>query len=83
MTVEKLTKSQYNDLKNSYLAKNRTMHSLYAEINKENKVNKQLFFKLINKIRQEEGLNDYYTMKKEKKKNNIIENLDKSPKYYN
>ncbi|WP_432644598.1 hypothetical protein [Methanobrevibacter sp.] len=78
-----VTKSQYDELKNSYLTKNRTMHSLYTEINKENKVDKQLFFKLINKIRQEEGLNDYYTIKKEKKKNDIIENLDKSPNYYN
>ena len=78
-----VTKSQYDELKNSYLTKNRTMHWLYTEINKENKVDKQLFFKLINKIRQEEGLNDYYTIKKEKKKNDIIENLDKSPNYYN
>ena len=78
-----VTKSQYDELKNSYLTKNRAMHSLYTEINKENKVDKQLFFKLINKIRQEEGLNDYYTIKKEKKKNDIIENLDKSPNYYN
>ena len=39
------------------------MHSLYMEINKENTIDKQLFFKLINKIRKEEGLSDFYTPK--------------------
>ena len=77
-----ISKSQYETLKESYLAKNRTMHSLYADLNKEKTVPKQLFFKLINQIRQEEGLNAYYT-KKEKRKSNIITHLDKSPKCYN
>lgn len=78
-----ITKSQYDCLKNSYLTKNRNLHSLYIELNREAQVDKQLFFKLINKIRQEEGLSDYYTFKKQKKRNNIIENLDKSPNHYN
>lgn len=77
-----ISKSQYETLKENYLAKNRTMHSLYADLNKEKPVPKQLFFKLINQIRQEEGLNAYYT-KKEKRKSNIITHLDKSPKCYN
>ena len=77
-----ISKSQYETLKENYLAKNRTMHSLYADLNKEKTVPKQLFFKLINQIRQEEGLNAYYT-KKEKRKSNIIRHLDKSPKCYN
>jgi hypothetical protein len=77
-----ISKSQYETLKENYLAKNRTMHSLYADLNKEKTVPKQLFFKLINQIRQEEGLNAYYT-KKEKRKSNIITHLDKSPKCYN
>ena len=58
MNGNKVTKTQYDKLKNSYLAKNRTLHSLYVEINEETPVNQQLFFKLINKIRQEEGLSD-------------------------
>ncbi|MDO5824606.1 hypothetical protein [Methanobrevibacter sp.] len=82
MSIGKVSKTQYNDLKNSYLEKNRTLHSLYMQANKENSIDKQLFFKLINKIRQEEGLNEYYT-KREKKLNNIVEKSDKSPNYYN
>ena len=66
MNGDKVTKTQYDKLKNSYLAKNRTLHSLYVEINEETPVNQQLFFKLINKIRQEEGLSDYYTIDKKR-----------------
>ncbi len=69
-------------LKENYLTKNRNLHSLYIELNKEKTVPKQEFFKLINQIRQEEGLNKFYT-KKEKRKSNIITHLDKSPKCYN
>lgn len=77
-----ISKSQYETLKENYLTKNRTMHSLYVELNKENTVPKQVFFKMINQIRQEEGLTEYYT-RKEKRKSNIITHLDKSPKCYN
>ena len=72
MNGGKVTKTQYDKLKNSYLAKNRTLHSLYVEINEETPVNQQLFFKLINKIRQEEGLSDYYTIDKKKKREEIL-----------
>ena len=58
------------------------MHSLYVELNKETTVTKQVFFRLINQIRQEEGLNEFY-IKKEKRKSDIITHLDKSPKCYN
>lgn len=78
----KITKTHYDELKNSYLTKNRSLHSLYVEINKKTTINKHLFFQLINQIRQEEGLSQYYR-KKEKKMNNIIENLDKAPNHYN
>ncbi|MBP3791065.1 MAG: hypothetical protein ILA26_03450 [Methanobrevibacter sp.] len=77
-----INKTQYETLKENYLSKNRNMHSLYVELNKEIAVSKQVFFKLINQIRQEEGLNEFYT-KKEKRKSNIITHLDKSPKCYN
>jgi hypothetical protein len=77
-----ITKSQYDTLKENYLTKNRSMHSLYVELNKEKTVPKPLFFKLINQIRQEEGLTEYYK-KREKRKSNIITHLDKSPKCYN
>ena len=60
-----ISKNQYETLKENYLTKNRSLHSLYVEINKEKTVPKPLFFKLINQIRQEEGLSEYYT-KKEK-----------------
>ncbi|WP_405277000.1 hypothetical protein [Methanobrevibacter sp.] len=60
MATTKITKSQYDALKESYLAKNRTMYSLYVELNNEIEVSKHLFFQLINKIRREEGLNHYY-----------------------
>ena len=72
MNGDKVTKTQYDKLKNSYLAKNSTLHSLYVEINEETPVNQQLFFKLINKIRQEEGLSDYYTIDKKKKREAIL-----------
>jgi len=77
-----ISKSQYETLKENYLSKNRSMHSLYVELNKEKTVPKQIFFKLINQIRQEEGLSEYYT-KKEKRKSDIITHLDKSPNCYN
>ena len=77
-----INKTQYKTLKENYLSKNRNMYSLYVELNKEITVSKQVFFKLINQIRQEEGLNEFYT-KKEKRKSNIITHLDKSPKCYN
>ncbi len=77
-----ISKSQYETLKENYLSKNRSLHSLYVELNKEKTVPKQIFFKMINQIRQEEGLNAYYT-KKEKRKSNIITHLDKSPNCYN
>ena len=77
-----ISKSQYETLKENYLTKNRSMHSLYVELNKEKTVPKQIFFKIINQIRQEEGLSEYYT-KKEKRKSDIITHLDKSPNCYN
>ena len=77
-----ISKSQYETLKENYLAKNRSLHSLYVEINKDKTIPKPLFFKLINQIRQEEGLSEYYT-KKEKRKSEIITHLDKSPNCYN
>lgn len=83
MKRNKVTKSQYEKLKNSYLTKNRNMHSLYLEMNEETPVDKELFFRLINRIRIENGLSEYYTPKKQKKKRNIIKNPDKSPNSYN
>ncbi len=77
-----ITQSQYKTLKENYLNKNRSMHSLYVELNKEKEVSKHTFFNLINQIRQEEGLSKFYT-KKEKRKSNVITHLDKSPKCYN
>ena len=77
-----ISKSQYLTLKENYLTKNRNMHSLYVELNKECNVSRHIFFKLINQIRQEEGLTEYYT-KKEKRKSKVITHLDKSPKCYN
>ncbi len=77
-----ITKSQYESLKENYLTKNRSMHSLYVELNKECNVPKQVFFKLINQIRQEEGLSEYYT-KRKKRKSDVITHWDKSPKCYN
>ncbi|MBO6123111.1 MAG: hypothetical protein J6P09_04650 [Methanobrevibacter sp.] len=77
-----IPKTQYEILKENYLTKNRTMHSLYVELNKEVFVPKQVFFRLINQIRQEEGLKEFYT-KKEKRKSDIITHPDKSPKCYN
>ena len=52
MIATKITKSQYDDLKNSYLAKNRSMHSLYIEIYEKANVDKHSFFRLINRIRE-------------------------------
>ena len=81
--VKKITKLQYNELKDSYLSKNRTMHSLYIELNQKTKVDRHLFYSLINKIRIEEGLSEYYIPKKVKNKKRIINHSDKSPNHYN
>ncbi|WP_458403628.1 hypothetical protein [Methanobrevibacter sp.] len=60
MKSDKLTKRQYRNLKRRYLSKNRTMYSLYMELNEESRITRHLFFELINQIRQEEGLSNYY-----------------------
>jgi hypothetical protein len=60
MACERITRSQYDTLKSNYMAKNRTMYSLYMELNNEVEITKHLFFQLINKIRHEEGLTPYY-----------------------
>ncbi len=60
MDGTKIKREHYDALKESYLTKNRTMFSLYVELNNEIEVSRHLFFKLINRIRQEEGLAHYY-----------------------
>lgn len=60
MAGDRITKSQYEALKESYLLKNKSMYTLYVELNRETTVSKHLFFRLINKIRQEEGHSHYY-----------------------
>lgn len=60
MAVDKITQSQYETLKCNYMTKNRTMYSLYMELNKEVEITRHLFFQLINQIRHEEGLKPYY-----------------------
>lgn len=83
MVEEKIKRSQYEKLKANYLSKNRSLHSLYIELYEESEISRDLFFKLINKIRLEAGLNEYYLPKKKKKNNGIITHLDKSPNSYN
>ena len=60
MAETKIKRAHYDTLKENYLAKIRTMYSLYMELNNEIEVSKHLFFKLINQIREEEGLKAYY-----------------------
>lgn len=68
MRNEKITRNEYNKLKDAFLAKNRrSMYSLYIDVNKNNKVSKHLFFGLINKICREAGIKEYYNMKNIKK----------------
>ena len=64
MKVTKISKSQYEALKETYLHKNRCMYSLYRELNGEIEIDKQIFFRIINKIRAEEGLKPFYYSKK-------------------
>lgn len=80
--AEKIKRSQYNKLKENYLSKNRTLHSLYMELNEECEITQHLFYRLINKIRLEEGLSEFYIPKKKKRKRSIITNPDKSPNSY-
>ena len=71
MKVTKISKSQYEALKETYLHKNRCMYSLYRELNGEIEIDRQIFFRIINKIRAEEGLKPFYYSKKQNKKSNI------------
>lgn len=72
MKVTKISKSQYKRLKRTYLHKNRCMYSLYRDLNDEIPIEKQIFFRIINKIREEEGYPPFYhTNKENKKKSNI------------
>lgn len=68
MKLNKISKSQYESLKKTYLHKNRCMYSLYKELNSQTKIDKQIFFRLINQIRKEEGYAKLYYVTKEKKK---------------
>ena len=69
MELTKISKKQYEELKKTYLNKNRCMFSLYCELNTKTKVDRQIFFRIINKIRQEEGLSPFYYANKKSKKN--------------
>ena len=60
MAEKRIKRAHYNSLKESYLTKNRTMFSLYVELNDKIEVSRHQFFQLINKIRQEEGLTPHY-----------------------
>lgn len=71
MNVTKISKAQYEMLKKTYMHKNRCMYSLYRELNNETQIDKQIFFRIINKIREEEGLKPFYYSKKKNKKGNI------------
>lgn len=83
MAGKKIKRSQYEKLKSNYLTKNRSLHSLYIELYDECEIPRHMFYQLINKIRVEEGLNEYYIPKKKKRNNGIITNPDKSPDSYN
>lgn len=54
-THTKIKRSRYEKLKKDYLKKDRTLHSLYMELNEEMPIERQTFFRLINLIRIEEG----------------------------
>ena len=82
MAKDKIKRSQYEMLKANYLSKNRSLHSLYIEMYEECEIPRHLFYRLINKIRLEEGLNEYYIPKKKKRNNGIIAHMDKSPNSY-
>ena len=64
MALNRITKSQYENLKESYLTKNRSMYSLYSELNSKTTINKQDKIKTQNNTRKN-------TLKKKNKKNII------------
>ena len=80
--ITKIKRSDYEKLKEIYLTKNKSMHSLYVEFNKKHMINKRLFFELINKMRVEEGYPKFIPAKKTKRKNNKFSYLDKHPNSY-
>lgn len=51
----KIPRSKYNELKKTYLHKNRSLHSLYNELREDIYIDQYTFFKIINRIRLEEG----------------------------
>ena len=51
----KIPRSKYNELKKTYLKKNITLHTLYNELRKEVDIDQRTFFRIINRIREEEG----------------------------
>lgn len=51
----KIPRSKYNELKKAYLRKNRSLHSLYNELREDVDIDQHTFFKIINRIRLEEG----------------------------
>lgn len=79
MKLNRISKSQYENLKKNYLQKNRCMYSLYLELYQETKIDKQIFFRLINKIRKEEGYAPLYDFSDHTK--NINKNTNKDEPY--
>ena len=51
----KIPRSKYNELKKTYLHKNRSLHSLYNELREDIYIDQYTFFKIINWIRLDEG----------------------------
>lgn len=51
----KIPRSKYNELKKTYLKKNISPHTLYTKLKKDIDIDQQTFFRIINRIREEEG----------------------------
>ena len=68
----KITRSKYNELKAEYLKKNRTIHSLYNDLIKDTYIDRHTFFRIMNRIREEEGYEPLTSERKRisNKKNN-------------
>ena len=61
MPSDKIKRKDYEKLKEEFLSKNRrSMYAIYTDLNKKTKINKHIFFALINKICREEGMPEYY-----------------------
>lgn len=77
-----ITQEQYEEIKKNYLCKNETNTVLFKRYYEKYEIEKEVFLEVLDKIRQEEGLDNSLSNKKIKRIYNPYSFHDKHPNSY-